>query len=52
MEPIEKKYCEFCGKELPDDAEKITDPYGEEICDDFTLYWMCDDCAYESAMEI
>ena len=28
------------------------DPYAAEINDDFTLYWMCDECRYEAAQDI
>jgi len=28
------------------------DPFSAEINDDHTLVWLCDDCAYQSAMDI
>jgi len=30
----------------------IADPFAAEIHDDYTEYWLCDSCAYESSMEI
>lgn len=29
-----------------------TDPFDDEIRQDYTLYWLCQECEYYSAMEI
>ena len=39
-----QKRCEWCNKELPDDAQKETDPFLSEIYDDNTLMYICDKC--------
>uniref|UniRef100_A0A6M3J5I7 Uncharacterized protein n=1 Tax=viral metagenome TaxID=1070528 RepID=A0A6M3J5I7_9ZZZZ len=44
--------CEFCGKKLPKGTKKIFDPYGHEINDDNTLYYICDDCGTLRSEEI
>jgi len=48
-----KKMCISCRKFFP--ISKISfapDPYSEEINEDTTPVWMCDECRYESMMEI
>jgi hypothetical protein len=33
-------------------VEWRSDPFGEEIHGDFTKMWLCDECEYQSAMDI
>lgn len=43
--------CGSCGERKPD-VEWQVDPFINEIYGDKDLYLLCDDCAYESAMDI
>lgn len=53
---------ELYGKEAGDICERCNqvsltvklqpDPYASELHGDYTLYFMCDDCAYNSSQEI
>ena len=41
--------CEYCG----DPADYFgPDPYNSEINDDYTEHWICEECLYNSSMEI
>lgn len=46
----EKKCCS-CGK-TGDDVTYGPDPYAEEIAGDPTPVWECEECRYQSAMDI
>jgi len=55
----EKHTCKKCGHEATEyeqlDENPVTygpDPYSMDIHNDFTEYWQCNECAYESAMDI
>jgi len=63
MKYLYRKCAGFCGNTYPvrkgwnDKTEGImiewrTDPYAEEINDDRTLMWLCDECEHEYAMDI
>ena len=43
--------CEICNQ-VSLTVELRTDPYAHELHDDNTLYFMCDDCAYNSSQDI
>lgn len=43
--------CQDCGLEKPD-VKMQTDPFSEEIHGDDTEYPLCDDCVYQSAMDV
>ena len=62
---VETHICEYCENVYPihPDGNVIhysdqimvsyrPDPFDEEIRGDFTNHWLCDDCYYDSAMEI
>ena len=53
MEPtpigIERE-CEFCHEVKP--CTFMPDPYGHDVNNDDTLYWICEDCAVTRADEI
>lgn len=46
----EVRECDTCGEETV--CAYTTDPFSVEIRDDFTLGWYCDQCLYNSAMEV
>jgi hypothetical protein len=41
--------CEYCSNK---GARYIPDPFSSEIHGDDTPHWICDDCEYQSAMDI
>lgn len=43
--------CEICNQ-VSLTVELRTDPYAHELHYDNTLYFMCDDCAYNSSQDI
>lgn len=52
MKKKEYLECEHCKKKKPDVSYR-PDPYGRDIGDDpSAMHTVCDDCNYESAMDI
>lgn len=43
--------CIFCDEEKEDVGYRI-DPHGYELNDDDSTYPICDDCAYDRAMDV
>lgn len=44
-------FCRWCG-EAKEDVRYRIDPYSDEINGDDDLYPLCDDCAFDRAMDI
>jgi len=48
---FEGPVCCQCGDPTRE-VEWIPSPFAQEIYGDDTCYWICEECAYESAMDV
>jgi len=51
LDALDGHKCESCGQ-YKEDVEYRENPYNAEIYDDYSEHWLCDNCSWESSMDI